>query len=146
VGSPSLATTRIEEVAALHWNEAASDEDTNVFASGFPGAGLQSSVADSAENVQFMVKDSKKYAATGRLGICRLQEWQTWRRGAAQNLLPLPPAFRRSRLRLHPLRAYALSKARLSPVLALPRTSEDVRFESAKRTKADLIRSLSPFA
>ena len=31
--------------------------------------GLQSSVAGSAENVQFMVKDSKKYAATGGWGF-----------------------------------------------------------------------------
>jgi len=56
-------------IAALHWNEAASDENTKVFASGFPGMGLQSSVAGSAENVQFMVKDSKKYAATGGWGF-----------------------------------------------------------------------------
>src|SRR5262250_1083475 len=56
-------------VAALHWNEASSDENTNAFASGFPGAGLQSSVAGSVENVQFMVKDSKKYAATGGWGF-----------------------------------------------------------------------------
>jgi hypothetical protein len=45
----------------------------------------------------------------GRLGICRLQERQTWRRGAAQKLLPLPPACEGSRLRLHPLRAYPLN-------------------------------------
>jgi len=56
-------------IAALHWNEAASDENNKVLASGFPGAGLQSSVAASAENVQFMVKDSKKYAATDGWGF-----------------------------------------------------------------------------
>ncbi len=56
-------------IAALHWNEAASDENNKVLASGFPGAGLQSSVAGSAENVQFMVKDSKKYAATDGWGF-----------------------------------------------------------------------------
>jgi len=56
-------------IAALHWNEASSDENNKVLASGFPGAGLQSSVAGSAENVQFMVKDSKKYAATGGWGF-----------------------------------------------------------------------------
>jgi len=56
-------------IAALHWNEALSDENNKVLASGFPGAGLQSSVAASAENVQFMVKDSKKYAATGGWGF-----------------------------------------------------------------------------
>ena len=52
-------------IAALHWNEASSDADNQVLASGFPGAGLESSFAGSAVNVQFMVKDSKKYAASG---------------------------------------------------------------------------------
>jgi len=56
-------------IAALHWDEAASEENNKVLASGFPGAGLQSSVAGSAENVQFMVKDSKKYAATDGWGF-----------------------------------------------------------------------------
>ena len=56
-------------IAALHWNEASSEENTKVLASGFPGAGLQSSVAGSAENVQFMVKDAKKYAATDGWGF-----------------------------------------------------------------------------
>ena len=56
-------------IAALHWNEALSDENNKVLASGFPGAGLQSSVAGSAENVQFMVKDSKKYAASDGWGF-----------------------------------------------------------------------------
>jgi hypothetical protein len=56
-------------IAALHWTEASSDENNKVLAIGFPGADLQSSVAQSAENVQFMVKDSKKYAATGGWGF-----------------------------------------------------------------------------
>jgi hypothetical protein len=56
-------------IAALHWNETLSDENNKVLAIGFPGADLQSSVAGSAENVQFMVKDSKKYAATGGWGF-----------------------------------------------------------------------------
>lgn len=56
-------------IAALHWNETSSDENNKVLAIGFPGAGLQSSVAGSAVNVQFMVKDSKKYAATGGWGF-----------------------------------------------------------------------------
>ena len=45
-------------IAALHWNEASSDTDNQVLASGFPGAGLESVFAGSAVNVQFMVKDS----------------------------------------------------------------------------------------
>lgn len=56
-------------IAALHWTEASSDENNKVLAMGFPGADLQSSIAQSAENVQFMVKDSKKYAATGGWGF-----------------------------------------------------------------------------
>ena len=55
-------------IAALHWNEASSDADNKVLAEGFPGAGLQSSFAGTAMNVQFMVKDSKKYAASGGWG------------------------------------------------------------------------------
>ena len=35
-------------IAALHWNEASSDENNKVLASGFPAAGLQSSVVESA--------------------------------------------------------------------------------------------------
>ena len=56
-------------IAALHWNEASSDENDKVLAIGFPGAGLESFVAGPAVNVQFMVKDSKKYAATGGWGF-----------------------------------------------------------------------------
>jgi hypothetical protein len=55
-------------IVALHWNESLSDENNKVLAIGFPNAALQSSVAGSAENVQFMVKDSKKYAATDGWG------------------------------------------------------------------------------
>ena len=55
-------------IAALHWNEVSSDENNKVLAIGFPGAGLQSFVAGAPVNVQFMVKDSKKYAATGGWG------------------------------------------------------------------------------
>jgi len=55
-------------IAALHWSEASSDADNQVLASGFPGAGLESFFAGSPVNVQFMVKDSNKYAASGGWG------------------------------------------------------------------------------
>ena len=55
-------------IAALHWNEVSSDADNKALASGFPGADLESVFAGSAVNVQFMVKDSKKYAASGGWG------------------------------------------------------------------------------
>jgi hypothetical protein len=58
-------------IAALHWNEVTSDENDKVLAAGFPGAGLRSFVAGAALNVQFMVKDSKKYAATGGWGFAQ---------------------------------------------------------------------------
>jgi len=61
-------------IAALHWNEVASEENDKVLAVGFPGAGLQSSVIGSAQNVQFMVKDSKKYAASGGWGYADFKD------------------------------------------------------------------------
>jgi len=56
-------------IAALHWNELSSQENNEVIAKGFPGAGIQSFVPGSGVNMQFMVKDSKKYAATGGWGF-----------------------------------------------------------------------------
>ena len=56
-------------IAALHWNEVSSDADNQALAAGFPGLGLESSFAGDAVNVQFMVKDSKKYAASGGWGF-----------------------------------------------------------------------------
>jgi hypothetical protein len=56
-------------IAALHWNEDSSDPDNQVLAVGFPGVGLESTFAGAAVNVQFMVKDSKKYAASGGWGF-----------------------------------------------------------------------------
>jgi hypothetical protein len=52
-------------IAALHWNYVPSEESNKVLAR----AGAQSSVAGSAVNIQFMVKDSIKYAATGGWGF-----------------------------------------------------------------------------
>ena len=56
-------------IAALHWNEDPSDSDNQVLAAGFPGVGLESSFAGAPVNVQFMVKDAKKYAASGGWGF-----------------------------------------------------------------------------
>ena len=59
-------------IAALHWNEVSSDENNKVLVSAPSIAAFadpQSSVAGSAVNVQFMVKDSKKYAATDGWGF-----------------------------------------------------------------------------
>jgi len=54
-------------IAALHWNRVRSQDNDKVLVGAFPGA--QSFVVGSAVNVQFMVKHSKKYAATGGWGF-----------------------------------------------------------------------------
>jgi hypothetical protein len=56
-------------IAALHWNEDSSDSDDQALAAGFPGLDLHSSFSGSAVNAQFMIKDSKKYAASGGWGF-----------------------------------------------------------------------------
>ena len=56
-------------IAALHWTEVSSEENDKVLAIGFPDRGLQSFVAGPIENIQFMVKDSNKYAATDGWGF-----------------------------------------------------------------------------
>jgi hypothetical protein len=50
-------------IAALHWKHVPSEENNKVFGRS------QSFVAGTPTNVQFMVKDSKKYAATGGWGF-----------------------------------------------------------------------------
>ena len=55
-------------IVALHWNYVASEENNKVF--GRP----QSFVAGSPKNIQFMVKDSKKYAATGGWGFADFKD------------------------------------------------------------------------
>ena len=95
-------------IAAVHWNEDSSDADDKALAAGFPGAGLHSTFAGAAVNVQFMVKELEKICRIRRLGICRLHERQTWQRGAARDVLPLPRARKRPRLRFYALRADAL--------------------------------------
>ena len=55
-------------IAALHWRHAPSEENDKVF--GRP----QSFVAGSPTNVQFMVKDSTKYASTGGWGFAQFKD------------------------------------------------------------------------
>jgi len=50
-------------IAAIHWQYVPSEENNKVFGR------AQSFVAGPPKNVQFMVKDSKKYAATGGWGF-----------------------------------------------------------------------------
>jgi hypothetical protein len=48
-------------IVALHWKRVPSDEDNKVY--------VQAFIAGSPVNMQVMVKDSKKYAATGGWGF-----------------------------------------------------------------------------
>jgi hypothetical protein len=50
-------------IVALHWKRVPSDEDNKVFGK------VQAFVAGAPVNLQVMVKDSKKYAATGGWGF-----------------------------------------------------------------------------
>jgi hypothetical protein len=55
-------------IAALHWRHAPSEENNKIFGR------AQSFVAGNPTNVQFMVKDSKKYASTGGWGFGHFNE------------------------------------------------------------------------
>jgi hypothetical protein len=55
-------------IARIAWAYVASEENNKVFGR------AQSFVAGSATNVQFMVKDSKKYAATGGWGFAQFKD------------------------------------------------------------------------
>jgi hypothetical protein len=55
-------------IARLAWNYVPSEENNKVFGR------AQSFVAGSATNVQFMVKDSKKYAATDGWGFAQFKD------------------------------------------------------------------------
>jgi hypothetical protein len=54
-------------IVANHWTRVPSETNNKVLAGPFPGA--QSFIVGSAVNIQIMVKDSKKYAATGGWGF-----------------------------------------------------------------------------
>jgi hypothetical protein len=55
-------------IARLAWSDVPSEENNRVFGRS------QSFVAGSATNVQFMVKDSRKYAATGGWGFAQFKD------------------------------------------------------------------------
>jgi len=55
-------------IVALHWKRVASDEDNKVFGK------EQAFVAGARVNMQIMVKDSKKYAASGGWGFADFTE------------------------------------------------------------------------
>jgi hypothetical protein len=59
-------------IVALHWTRVPSEDNNKVLAGPFPGA--QSFVVGSRVNMQVMVKDSKKYAATGGWGFADFKD------------------------------------------------------------------------
>jgi Cytochrome P460 len=59
-------------IAAMHWTRVPSEDNNKVLDGPFPGT--QSFVIGSRVNVQFMVKDSKKYAATGGWGFADFKD------------------------------------------------------------------------
>jgi Cytochrome P460 len=59
-------------IAAVHWTRLPSEANDKVLAGPFPGG--QSFVVGSPVNVQFMIKDSKKYAATGGWGFADFKD------------------------------------------------------------------------
>ena len=59
-------------IAAIHWTQVTSEDNNKVLDVPFPGT--QSFVIGSPVNVQFMVKDSKKYATTGGWGFADFKD------------------------------------------------------------------------
>ena len=59
-------------IAAIHWTRVSSEDNNKVLDGPFPGT--QSFVSGTPVNVQFMVKDSKKYAATGGWGFADFKD------------------------------------------------------------------------
>jgi Cytochrome P460 len=69
-------------IARLAWSYAPSEENNRVFGR------AQSFVAGSATNVQFMVKDSRKYAATGGWGFAQFKDGKPDHEAALQTCFP----------------------------------------------------------
>ena len=73
-------------IAALHWTYVPSEENDKVLVGAFPGA--QSFVPGSAVNVQIMIKDSKKYAATGGWGFADFKDRKPGDRALHETCFP----------------------------------------------------------
>jgi hypothetical protein len=78
-------------VAALHWRHAPSEENNKIFGR------RQSFVAGPPTNVQFMVKDSKKYASTGGWGFGHFNERDGNKPGDAALLKNCFPCHRKAK-------------------------------------------------
>jgi hypothetical protein len=85
-------------IARLSWSYVSSEENNKVFGR------VQSFVAGQPTNVQFMIKDSKKYAATGGWGFAQFTNGKACQRSGIHSLLFLPRTRQSSGLCLHPIR------------------------------------------
>ena len=74
-------------IAALHYSHVSSEENNKVFGRS------QSFVPGAPTNVQFMVKDSRKYATTGGWGFAHFNK--DVNRATRRCLKPAPPATRK---------------------------------------------------
>jgi hypothetical protein len=93
-------------IARLAWKMVPSPENNAVLGRS------QSFVTGAPTNLEFMVKDSKRYAMTGGLGIRAIHRRQTRRRGGAQNMLLLPRARENARFDLYALRTLKVEQGR----------------------------------
>jgi Cytochrome P460 len=73
-------------IAAIHWTRVSSEFNNKVLEGPFPGA--QSFVVGMPVNVQFMVKDSKKYAATGGWGFADFKDGKPGNRALHEACFP----------------------------------------------------------
>jgi len=98
-------------IAALHWHYVSSEENNKAFGR------AQSFIAGSPTNIQFMVKDSKKYAGTGGWGFADFTDGKPADEAMHRTCFPCPRARQGSRLCLHPLRTLIPSVIGTDPVL-----------------------------
>jgi cytochrome P460 len=73
-------------ITAIHWTHVPSEDNNKVLDIPFPGT--QSFVIGSRVNVQFMVKDSKKYAATGGWGFADFKDGKPGDKALHQTCFP----------------------------------------------------------
>jgi hypothetical protein len=73
-------------IAAIHWTRVSSESNNKVLSGPFPGT--ESFLVGSPVNVQFMVKDSKKYAATGGWGFADFKDGKPGDRALHETCFP----------------------------------------------------------
>lgn len=73
-------------IAAIHWTRVPSEFNNKALAGAFPGA--QSFVVGGPVNIQLMVKDSKKYAATGGWGFADFRDGKPGDKALHQTCFP----------------------------------------------------------